>query len=194
MSPASSGHITRLLAAWGNGDQAAFNELAPLVYKELRHIARRYLQRERTEHTLQTTALAHEAYIKLAGVHDVRWHDRAHFFALAAQLIRRILVDYARGRQYAKRAGGIAPLPLDEGLVFTVERSRQVVALDDSLEALAKLDQRKARVVEMRFFGGLSVDETATVLEVSPDTVVRDWKLAKAWLAQSMQRDAEHGA
>ncbi|HZO53231.1 MAG TPA: sigma-70 family RNA polymerase sigma factor [Bryobacteraceae bacterium] len=194
MTRVSFGHITELLAAWGNGSQAAFNELVPLVYDELRRIARRHLEHERAGHTLQTTALAHEAYIRLARVHDVRWHDRAHFFALAAQLIRRILVDYARARRYDKRGGGVGPLPLDEALVFTAERSRDLTALDDSLCALAKLDPRKARVVEMRFFGGLSAEEAAVVLGVSPDTVLRDWKLAKAWLGRDMTKGAPHGA
>jgi RNA polymerase sigma factor (TIGR02999 family) len=195
MPSVSSGHITGLLTAWGNGNQAAFDELVPLVYDELRRIARRHLGRERAGHTLQTTALANEAYIRLARVHDVPWQDRAHFFALAAQLIRRILIDYARARQYDKRGGGgIMPLPLDESLIFTVERSRELVVLNDSLDALAKFDHRKARVVEMRFFGGLSAEESAAVLRVSPDTVLRDWKLAKAWLAREMTKGMQHGA
>jgi len=186
---ASTPHaVTRLLLAWSQGEQAALEKLAPLVYAELRRIAHRYMNRERRGHTLQTTELVNEAYLRLIDASQVRWQDRAHFFAISAQLMRRILVDFARSRNYLKRGGGAKRTTFDEALVVTIQRGKDLVALDDALEALALKDARKSRVVELRFFGGLSVEETAEVLRVSPDTVHRDWRLAKAWLAREMEK------
>ena len=180
--------VTQLLEAWSQGEQAALEKLVPLVYGELRRIARRYMGRERPGRTLQTTALVNEAYLRLIDASQVRWQDRAHFFAVSAQLMRRILVDFARSRRYLKRGGGAEKISFDEALVATPERGRDLVALDDAMMALASTDARKSQVVELRFFGGLSVKETAEVLRVSQDTVLRDWSLAKAWLSREMQR------
>lgn len=180
--------ITRLLAEWSNGDQQALEKLTPLVYEELRRLARRYLSQERPGHTLQSTALVHEAYLKLVGQHSVRWQNRAHFFGIAAQLIRRILVDYARNR-FAEKRGSHAPkLSLDEALAVPGGRALDLVALDDALEGLAKIDPRQSRLVELRFFAGLTVEETAEVLQMSPATVKRDWTAAKAWLFREISR------
>src|ERR1700686_2705652 len=178
--------VTQLLVAWSNGEQDALERLVPLVYNELHRLAHRYMERERREHTLQSTALVHEAYQRLINLKDVSWHNRAHFFAVSAQLMRRILVDFARSRNYLKRGGGAQKVTLDEALLVSPEKGQDLVALDDALKALAVTDARKSKVVELRFFGGLSVEETAEVLKVSPDTVMRDWKLAKAWLAREM--------
>ena len=178
--------VTQLLLAWSQGEQAALDKLIPLVTAELRRLADHYMGGERPDHTLQTTALVNEAYLRLVDSRRVRWQNRAHFFALSAQLMRRILVDFARTRNYQKRAGKAERVPLDEALVMSQERERDLVALDEALKTLAATDPRKSQVVELRFFGGLSVDETAEVLKVSPDTVLRDWRLAKVWLYREL--------
>ena len=183
---ASPPQVTQLLKAWGNGDEAARDELMTLVYAELHRLAHQYLKRERPGHTLQTSALVNEAFVKLIDQRDVRWQNRGHFFAIAAQSMRRILVDHARTRRSAKRGGSASPVSLDEALVISNERSAQVVALDEALTELATVDERKSQIVELRFFGGLSIEETAEVLAVSPGTVMRDWTLAKAWLRREM--------
>jgi len=178
--------VTALLRAWSGGDQTALERLAPLVHGELKRIARRYMARERRGHTLQPTALVNEAFLRLVEVEGVQWQDRAHFFALAAQMMRRILVNYALARNAGKRGGAAHLVTLDEAMIVSPERDSQILALDGALEALAQVDARKARVVELRFFAGLEVEETAAVLKVSPQTVLRDWKLAKTWLAREM--------
>ncbi len=183
--------VTQLLIAWNNGDQSALDELIPLVYAELRRVARRYMGRERAGHTLQTTALVNEAYLRLIDASRVQWQNRAHFYAIAAQLMRRILVDYARSQNYVKRGGEAQHLPLDEATVFSAEQAPDLVALDDALKSLAAFDPRKSQVVELRFFGGLSVEETAEVLKVSPRTVLSDWSLAKAWLLRELSNTGE---
>ena len=188
MAGSPSQPITKLLLAWGAGDDAALEKLIPLVYQELRRLARRYMQGERPSHTLQTTALVNEAYLRLVDSRRVRWQNRTQFFAISAQLMRRILVDFARSRRYQKRGGGAQKVPLNEESIISPRQGRDLVQLDGALNALASADARKARVVELRFFGGLNVEETATVLNVSPDTVLRDWRLAKAWLAREMGR------
>jgi RNA polymerase sigma factor (TIGR02999 family) len=177
---------TELLVAWSNGDESAFDKLVPLVHQELRALAERYMRHERPDHTLQATALVNEAYMRLIEIRRVRWQNRAQFFALAARSMRRILVDSARARRSQKRGGGAPTIVLDEALVIPEEPDAALVALDDSLEALKALDARKAQVVELRYFGGLSVAETAEVLKVSPETVMRDWDFAKAWLSREM--------
>ena len=182
----SAQHVTRLLQAWCQGQDAALEELLPLVHQELHRLARRHMFGERLGHTLQTTALVNEAYVRLVNSRQVNWQNRAHFFAISAQLMRRILVDYARARGYQKRGGGVPKVTLDEALMGPRERGHELIALDDALKTLAGVDPRKGKVVELRFFGGLSVEETAEVLKVSPDTVMRDWRLAKAWLAREM--------
>jgi len=174
--------VTQLLVAWSNGDQAALEKLIPLVYDELRRLARRYMNREPAGHTLQTTALVNEAYFRLVEQKDVKWQNRAHFFAISAQLMRRILVSMARARQADKRGGEARQVSLDEAPAISRERAAELVALDDAMNELAALDRRRSQVVELRYFGGLSVEETAEVLNISPDTVMRDWKRAKAWL------------
>jgi RNA polymerase sigma factor (TIGR02999 family) len=179
--------VTRLLQKWSEGDQEALNELMPLVYDELRQLARQRLRHERPGHTLQPTALVHEAYLKLVDQRRTRWQNRAHFFAVAAQLIRRILVDYARRHAASKRGGGAAALTLDAMLEPAVQREMSVVALDDTLTRLASLDARQARLVELRFFGGLDVEETAEVLGISSATVKREWRTAKAWLYRELR-------
>lgn len=181
-----SEEVTQLLVAWSQGDQSALEKLVPLVYDELYRLAKRYMGRERAGHTLQTTALVNEAYLRMVDLKRVRWQNRAHFFAISAQVMRRILVDFARSRNYQKRGGGAQQVTFDEALEVATEQSADLVALDDALTALAALDPRKSQVVELRFFGGLSVDETAHVLNVSPDTVMRDWKMAKVWLLREM--------
>lgn len=184
MTPAQN--VTELLVAWGNGNESARDELMPLVYEELRRLAHRYMGRERIGHTLQTSGLVNEAYLRLIDQSQVNWQNRSHFFGIAAQMMRRILVDYARSRQYAKRGGGAQQVSLGEALSVSAERADEVVALDDALQDLAKFDQRKSQIVELRFFGGLSIEETAELLEVSPGTVMRDWTLAKAWLRKQI--------
>ena len=181
--------ITQLLLAWNEGDESALEKLVPLVYNELRRLARRRVRLERPDHTLQTTALINEAYLRLVDVRNVHWQNRAHFFALCARLMRRILVDYARTRQYAKRGGGAQPISLEQSPPVALERSQDLVAVDDALHALAEIDARKAQVVELRFFGGLTAEETAEVLKVCPETVRRDWKLAKVWLLRELSAE-----
>jgi RNA polymerase sigma factor (TIGR02999 family) len=178
--------VTQLLVAWGNGDQAAREELMSRVYEELHRLAHRYMKQERPGHTLQTSALVNEAFVKLVDQKNVRWQNRAHFYAIAAQLMRRILVDHARARGSVKRGDGTRPVTWDEGLIVSTERSAEVVALDEALKSLAAVDSRKSQIVELRFFGGLSIEETAEVLSVSPGTVMRDWTLAKAWLRREI--------
>ena len=177
---------TALLLAWGQGDQAAFAALVPLVHDELRQIARRQMRKERPGHTLQPTALVHEAYLRLIEVNRMQWQNRAHFFAMAARVMRRILVNAARSRGYQKRGGGARRVTLDEGLAISGEKAPDLVALDEALTALAATEPRKADVVELRFFGGLSVEETAVALHVSAVTVMRDWRFAKLWLLREM--------
>jgi RNA polymerase sigma factor (TIGR02999 family) len=181
--------VTQLLVAWGNGNQAALEKLMPLVYEELRRLAHHYMRREHPGHTLQTTALVNEAYFRLVDQKHVHWQNRAHFFAISAQLMRRILVDHARGHQYAKRGGGAHKVSLDEGAVVAQEQAADLIALDDALRSLAAIDERKSRIVELRFFGGLSVEETAEALKLSPRTVMREWSMAKAWLYKTVTGD-----
>ena len=181
--------VTQLLINWSNGDQAARDKLMPLVYDELHRLAHQYMKRESPGHTLQTSALVNEAFVKLVDQTDVRWQNRSHFFAIAAQLMRRILVDHARSRQTAKRGGGARPVSFDDALLVSDERSAEVVAVHEALERLAAFDSRKAQLVELRFYGGLSIDETAKVLGVSPGTVMRDWTLAKAWLHKEISAE-----
>jgi RNA polymerase sigma factor (TIGR02999 family) len=183
-----SNEITELLLAWSGGDKKALDELMHVVYDELHRLAHRQLAKERGDHTLQTTALVNEAYLKLVDQKRVKFQSRSHFFALSAQLMRRILIDYARSRQYAKRGRGKSALPLDEALIVAPGRAAEMIALDEALTELAKHDERKARIVELRFFAGLSIDETAELLGVSPGTVMKDWTLAKAWLQREMHR------
>lgn len=193
MSTPASHEVTQLLLAWREGDRAALDRLIPLVHAELRRLARRYMRQERAGHTLQTTALVNEVYLRLIDTPQIQWQDRAHFFSIAAQLMRRILVDLARARNYQKRGGGARPLAFDEALVVSPEQDADVVALDEALDALARIDERKSRVVEMRFFGGLKEKEIALALQVSPETVRRDWRLAKAWLLRWLSEGAPHG-
>ena len=177
-----------MLLAWGNGDKSALEKLIPVVHNELHRLAHRYMNRERPGHMLQTTALVNEAYLRLIDTSHVRWQNRAHFFAVSAQLMRRILVDFARSRNYLKRGGDAVQVSLDEALAISPEQDMDLVALDEALDALAAIDERKTRVVELRFFGGLSIEETAEVLKVSPDTVMRDWRLAKVWLLRELNK------
>jgi len=177
--------ISGFLRAWSDGDQSALDRLTPVVYEELRHLAHHYMQRERPGHTLQTTALVNEAYIRLVDYRRMKWQDRAHFFAVAAQVMRRILVDDARSHNI-KRGGGVQHVALDDVAVVSSDRTGDLVALDDAMNALARLDPRKMQIIEMRFFGGLSVEETAEVLKVSPATVRRDWSIAKFWLYREL--------
>jgi len=179
--------LTGLLVRWGRGDQRALDRLIPLVHRELHRIAKWHMSHERADHSLQATALVNEAYLRLVDANDVEWHDRAHFFAVSASMMRRILVDHARAKRAQKRGGHAPPVTFDEALVVTSEPAHDFVALDDALDALATFDARKSRVIELRFFGGLSVEETATVLKVSPATVRGDWRLAKAWLQREMR-------
>jgi len=188
MAPASPHGITQLLKAWGNGEQEALEQLIPLIYSELHRLAHRYMERERNAHTLQSTALVHEAYERLIDLKEVSWQNRAHFFGVSARLMRRVLVDYARSRRYSKRGGEWRQVPLNEAVAVFRDRRTDVVALDDALRTLAGIDPRKSRVVEMRFFGGLSIKETAEVLNVSPETVLRDWRLAKVWLLRELSQ------
>ena len=189
------GHeITELLQAWRQGDERALEKLTPQVYRELHRAAKRCMERERDGHTLQTTALINELYLRLSDLKPIDWQNRAHFFALCARQMRRILTDQARSRQSHKRGGGAQLVSLDVDLVATPEASGNLVAMDDALHRLAKVDERKSQVIEMRFFGGLSVDETAEVLRVSPETVMRDWKLAKAWLHRELSGEKLDGA
>ena len=188
----SAHQITERLIAWSNGDAAALDDVINAVYQELRRMAGRYLRKERLDHTLQTTALVHEAYLRLIDQTQVSWQNRAQFFAVAAQMMRRILVDYARTRHRDKRGGAAQKLSLDEVLNMAQGHAADILALDDALKSLAEIDQRKSRVVELRFFGGLNIEETAEVLGVSTQTVVRDLKLSKAWLYQEIKRGASN--
>ena len=183
--PSRSG-ITELLVSWSDGDQTALEQLVPLVEKELHRLAHHYIGRERANHTLQTTALINETFIRLVDQSRIRWQNRAHFFGIAALVMRRVLLNYARDRRRLKRGGVNIQVSLSEADALSAEKSFELLALDDALQRLAKFDERKSRVVELRFFGGLSVEETAEVLGVSPVTVMRDWNMAKAWLAREM--------
>jgi RNA polymerase sigma factor (TIGR02999 family) len=187
MGPAPSSQITCLLKAWAAGDRVALDHLAPLVYAELRRMARRYMAKERLGHSLQPTALVNEAFLRLVEHDKVGWQDRAHFFAVSAQMMRRILVDAARTRGSEKRGGGVVKVDLNESIDALPQRGRELIALDEALDALSQFDERMAKVVELRYFGGLSVEETAEVLKVSAQTVMRDWRLARAWLARQIR-------
>jgi RNA polymerase sigma factor (TIGR02999 family) len=189
----STREVTDWLQPWREGDQGALERLTPLVYRELRRLAHRYMARQSPGHTLQTTALVHEVYLRLVDVQGVAWQDRAHFFAVCAQMMRRILTDFARSRHYLRRGGGAVRVSFEEALAASHQPPTDLVALDDALSALARIDPRKAQVVELRFFGGLSVEETAQVLNVSPATVMRDWKLAKVWLLEEMAGERGDG-
>lgn len=183
-------NITELLIAWGEGDQSAPEKLMPLVEKELHRIADRYMRMEGPAHTLQTTALVNEAYIQLVGQRKTRWQNRAHFFGMAANIMRRILLNYARDRSRDKRGGGATRVSLSEVALMSEEKSEELIALDEALRKLESIDERKSLVVELRYFGGLSVEETAAFLKASPRTVARDWKLARAWLRREIERGA----
>jgi RNA polymerase sigma factor (TIGR02999 family) len=187
MTTLAADNLTGLLIEWRHGDQAALNKLTPLVYDELRRIAHRYVQRERNGHTLGTTALVHEAYLRLAGQKKIEWQNRAHFFAVTAQVMRHILIDHARRRHYAKHGGDVQRVSLADADLMSRQRARELVELDEALDELAQLDLRKSRVVELRYFGGLGLQETADVLQISLMTVRRDWRAAKAWLYRRMR-------
>ena len=186
--------VTALLRAWSAGDEEALEKLTPMVYRELHRAARYYMAGERTGHTLQATALINEVYLRLIDARQMEWQNRAHFFGVCAQLMRRILTDFARSRAYQKRGGAAPHLPLDEALVVGAQADDDLVALDDALKRLASVDERKGRVVELRFFGGLDVKEAAEVLKVSSETVMRDWKLAKVWLLRDLTGAKKHGS
>ena len=190
MTTAAPGAVTELLRAWSDGDEGALERLVPLVEAELRRLARGYMGRERRGHTLQVTALVNEAFLRLTDARRLRWQDRAHFLGISARLMRRVLVDHARARGYQKRGGGAQRVTLDEALLVSPEPAVDLVAMDRALVALAAADIRKSRVIELRFFGGLSVEEAADVLHVSADTVKRDWRLAKLWLLRELDGDA----
>ncbi len=190
MIHASREEVTGLLRAWSDGDQAALDKLMPLVYAELHRLAKRYMGREHVGHTLQTSALVNEAYLRLVDAHGVRWQNRAHFFAVSAQIMRRILVDFARSRQNLKRGGGALQVTLDEGLVVSPDSGADLLALDDALKKLGILNARQSRVVELRYFGGLNEEEVAAALNVSSRTVRHDWSLARAWLYRELSRGA----
>ena len=185
----STHQVTHLLRAWGEGEQSALDELVPLVYQEMHRLAQVYMSRERSGHVLQTTALVNEADIRLVDTTKASWQNRAHFFAICANVMRRILVEWARSRQALKRGGAAAPLELVESLVAADEPGQDLVALDDALKDLSALDPRKGKVVELRFFGGLSVEETAEALKISCETVMRDWKFAKSWLRRELGKE-----
>jgi RNA polymerase sigma-70 factor, ECF subfamily len=189
MTTGPPNEVTQLLIDWSSGNQAALDRLIPMVDRELHRLAHHYMRRENAGHTLQTTALVNEVYLKLIDQKNVHWKNRAHFFALSAQLMRRILVDHARNRQYAKRGGGAQRITFDEALVVSSERGADLVALDDALSKLTSIDPRKGKVVELRFFGGLNVEETAEALQISAVTVMREWSMAKAWLYNSLSND-----
>jgi len=184
--PTTPQEITQLLTKWNRGDKTALEELVPLVYPELRRLARGYMSRENSGHTLQTSALINEAYLRLVNQQDVNWQNRSHFFAVSAQVMRHILVDHARKYSYEKRGGGAEHIPVDEVSVMCEERAAELIALDDALNRLAVLDARKSQIVELRFFGGLTVDETAEVMKLAPITIIREWRAAKAWLGREV--------
>lgn len=190
VSKSSSRELTHLLLAWRQGEREALNELIPVIYEELRRIAHNHIRGERKGHTLQTTALVNEAYLRLLDCSRVNWQNRAHFLAVSAQLMRRILIDYARSRGYQKRGGAMERITLQESQIVSEGRDPDLLELDEALRALAAVDARKCQVVELRFFGGLTAEETAEVLGVSPDTVQRDWRLARTWLAREMKKQA----
>jgi RNA polymerase sigma factor (TIGR02999 family) len=194
MDMPSSQEVTQLLVAWSNGDQSALERLTPLVYRELHRLAKGYMHRERPGHLLQTTALVNEAYMRLIDWKDVRWKDRAHFFGVAAQLMRRILVDFARARHQDKRGGAMRQVSFDEAWAVSVEQTAELIALDEALDQLAAIDPRRSRMVELRFFGGLSEEETAEALKVSPRTVRREWSLARAWLRRELRKGGQDEA
>jgi RNA polymerase sigma factor (TIGR02999 family) len=179
--------VTQLLINWRNGDKAALDQLMPLVYEELRRLARRFMGKERRDHTLQTSALINEAYLRLVDQTAANWQNRAHFFAVAAQVMRHILIDHARNYKYEKRGAGAQKVPLDEAAVFSKERIAELVSLDDALTSLAALDPRKSQIIELRFFGGLSIEETAEVMALSPTTVQREWRATKSWLQRFIE-------
>jgi RNA polymerase sigma-70 factor, ECF subfamily len=193
MSKLEGHEITELLQAWRRGDESALEKLTPQVYRELHRAAKGCMRAERDGHTLQTTALINELYLRLTELKEIDWQNRAHFFALCARQMRRILTDQARARQSHKRGGGAQPVSLDAAPIVSKQPQPEVLAIDEALKALAKVDSRKSQVVELRFFGGLNVEETAEVLKVSPDTVVRDWKLAKAWLFRELSQESLDG-
>jgi len=188
----STHEITRLLLSWKSGDEAALARLMPLVYDELHRLARRFMAAEQTGHPLQTTALIHEVYLRLVDANSIEWQDRAHFYAICARLMRRILIDFARSRNYQKRGAGFAHIQLEEAATVSATVGSELLAVDEALKQLALIDSRKSEVVEMRFFGGLNVEEIATALQVSPETVMRDWKLAKAWLMRELSHEDSH--
>jgi RNA polymerase sigma factor (TIGR02999 family) len=190
----STHQITRLLQAWGSGDEAALGQLMPIVYHELHRLAQRYMVSEQSGHPLQTTALVHEVYLRLVDVRNVDWQNRAHFYALCARLMRRILIDFARSRNYQKRGGQFAHIELEEAATVSAVVGNELLAVDEALKQLVTVDTRKSEVVELKFFGGLTVDEIAATLKVSPETVMRDWKLAKAWLLRELGQKDRHGA
>jgi RNA polymerase sigma-70 factor, ECF subfamily len=194
MATPSTHDVTGLLMAWGRGDDEALRKLTPLVYRELRQAARRYMAGERSGHLLQTTALINETYLRLVGARKVSWQNRSHFLAICAQLMRRILTDFARTRGYQKRGGNVTRVSFDEVLAVSPQMDIDLAALDEAMNKLAVMDERKSRVVEMRFFGGLDVKETAEVLKVSPDTVMRDWKMAKVWLLRELSGGESRGS
>ena len=190
--PTPSPHaVTQLLIDCSDGNQDAFNKLYPLVYEELRRLAHRYMSQERPGHTLQTTAVVHEAYLRLIDQKHVQWQNRAHFFAIASQMMRRILITHAQSHAYTKRTGGALKVSLDEAAILSQERATELVALDEALKGLTAIDPRRSQVVELRFFGGLSNEEIAEVLKISPNTVTRDWNVAKAWLYREMNKELE---
>jgi RNA polymerase sigma factor (TIGR02999 family) len=187
--PVSTHEITRLLLAWKSGDETALNRLMPLVYQELHSLARRYMAAEQTGHPLQTTALVHELYVRLVDANSIDWHDRAHFYAICARLMRRILIDFARSRNYQKRGANFAHIQLEEAVTVTSTIGSELLAVDEALKRLTLIDARKSEVVEMRFFGGMTAEEISAALNVSSQTVIRDWKLAKAWLHRELSRE-----
>lgn len=187
--PPSKDQVTELLRQWRNGDKAALDKLTPLVYGELHHLAHQYLRRERPGHTLQTTALLNEAYVRLVEHNDIEWQNRAHFFGVAAQMMRHILVDYARQRISAKRGGELQKLELDEGLMISRERAAELIALDEAMQTLNEISPRRSRVVELRYFGGLNNKEASEVLQVSEATIERDWRFARAWLYRELSAE-----
>ncbi|MCU1268557.1 MAG: hypothetical protein JWM21_4875 [Acidobacteria bacterium] len=188
--PSDSDNVNRLLLEWSGGDQQALQELLPLIYEELRRLAHNFLYRERPDHTLQTTALVHEAYLKLIDQRDARWQNRAHFFAIAAQAMRRILIDSARKHIAVKRGGGGEKLSLDEAASISIEPDTDLLALDEALTALAQIDVEQNRIVELRYFGGLTIEETAAVMKLSPATIKREWAMARAWLHQALRGES----
>jgi RNA polymerase sigma-70 factor, ECF subfamily len=193
-NPSPSRSVTQLLRAWGEGDQSALEQLTPLVYDQLHRLARRQMSWEHEGHTLQATALINEVYLRLVEFQDVRWQDRAHFFAVCARLMRRILIDFARSRASLKRGGNSQKLTLEDGLIVSRDTSSQLLVLEEALTKLAQVDSRKSSVVELRFFGGLTIKETSEVLKVSTDTVMREWSLARAWLLREMQEGQCHAS